>query len=125
MPACAKVEVNSGDESPPFGIEEEEAGLYTSSIKVNHKKDKKELRNRFGNVFAVAHYNKTSEIEIEGTVKASFNLDVGGSFTLANASKIKPEVVGKLQVDEISVDVSNEDFHKVSIKGIAYEKITT
>jgi hypothetical protein len=121
MPACATVQTGSGEEAPPFGIPEEEAGLYTQSIKVNHKKDKKELRNRFGNVFAVAHYNKTSEVEIEGTVKANFSLDVGGAFTLANT--INPVVVGKLNIDEISLDVSNEDFHKVSIKGIAYEKI--
>jgi hypothetical protein len=120
MPACATVQ---GTDAPPFGIPEEEAGLYTQSLKVNHKKDKKELRNRFGNVFAVAHYNKTSEVEIEGTVKAGFTLDVGGAFTLSNT--INPAVVGKLQIDEVSVDVSNEDFHKVSIKGIAYEKILT
>ena len=118
MPACA---TTVGTDAPPFGIPEDEAGLYVSSLKVTHKKDRKELRNKCGGVFAVAHYNRTADVEIEGTVKGTFTLDVGDSYALVNT--VNPAVIGKLNIDEISVDMSNEDFHKVSIKGVAYEKI--
>lgn len=118
MPACAIID---GSETPIFGIENDEAGMITQSLKVTHKRDKKELRNSCGSVVSVAYYNRMSEIEIEGVLRAAFTYDVGDAFTFANS--INPAVVGKIIIDEISTDMSNEDFVKTSMKCSAYELI--
>lgn len=95
--------------------------MITQSLKVTHKRDKKELRNSCGDVVSVAYYNRMSEIEIEGVLRAGFTYDVGDNFTLANA--VNPNVVGKIMIDEITTDMSNEEFVKTSMKCTAYEKI--
>ena len=96
--------------------------MVTQSLKITHKRDKKELRNSCGSVVSVAYYNRMSEIEIQGVLRASFTYDVGDNFTLANT--INPGVVGKIMIDEISTDMTNEDFVKTSMKCTAYELIT-
>lgn len=118
MPACA----TPVGEDLPFGIEEDEASLITQSLKVTHKRDKKEVRDKCGNVISVAHYNRMADIEIQGVRKAEFSLDVGDDLELSNT--INPAVVGKMIIDEISTEMSNEDFVKTSIKATAYELIT-
>lgn len=102
-----------------FGVENDEASLITQSVKINHKRDKKEARDKCGNVIAVAYYNRMAEVEIEGL--GTGDLDVGDTVSLANT--VTPAVVGVLIIDEVSVELSNEEFVKTNIKASAYELI--
>lgn len=110
-----------GDSDLAFGVANDEASLVTQSVKITHKKDKKEARDKCGKVVAVAHYNRTSEVEIEGLGVGT--LDVGDTLSLANSS-LTPAVVGTLIIDEVSLELGNEAFVKTNIKAMAYEGIT-
>jgi hypothetical protein len=121
MPATDPATIQ-GNQSP-FGIELDEAGIVTQSIKVTNKRDKKELRDNCGDVVSVAHYNKVSEIEVTGVITSSFDKEIGDMVTFLN-TQLKPEVASEqIVIDEISVDMSNEDFPKVTLKATAYDGI--
>lgn len=98
-----------------FGIEDDEASLVTQSVSVTNKKDKKEARDKCGTIIAVAYYNPTSEIQIEGLGKAD-NV-IGSALSLAGSYIT---LAGAAFVDEVSYERSNEDFEKTSIKATAY-----
>lgn len=100
-----------------FGIESDEASLVTQKVSVTNKSDKKEARDKQGIVIAVAYYNKTSDISIEGLGESS--LEPGQSLALANDL----DLAGAAFVDEITIDLANEEFVSSSIKATAYEGI--
>jgi hypothetical protein len=98
-----------------FGIEDDEASLVTQSVSVTNKTDKKEARDKCGDIVAVSYYNPTSEIQIEGlgtaTSVVGLALSLAGTYiTLA----------GSTFVDEVSVEKANEEFVKSSIKATSY-----
>lgn len=120
MPATTPAAIQ-GNQSP-FGIEFDEAGLITHSIKVTNKRDKKELRDNCGDVVSVAYYNKMSEIEITGVITTDFDKELGDIAFFLN--DLKPKIASEqIVIDEISVDMSNEDFPKVTLKATAYDGI--
>ncbi len=120
MPATTPASIQ-GNQSP-FGIAFDEAGIVTQSIKVTNKRDKKELRDNCGDVVSVAHYNKMSEIEVTGVITSEFDKEIGDIVGFVNV--LKPEVASEqIVIDEISVDMSNEDFPKITLKATAYEGI--
>lgn len=104
-----------------FGIAAEESSLTTQSVSVTNKADKKEARDKQGYVVAVAYYNKTSEISIEGLgtfTGASTNigttLTISGTFDTASTT---------VYLDEVTIERANEEFVKSSLKATAYEGI--
>lgn len=97
-----------------FGITDDEASLVTQSISVTHKKDKKEARDKCGIIVAVAYYNPTSEITIEGLGTSA--LLVGAALSLTGDYSL----AGATYIDEVSVDYGNEEFVKSSIKATSY-----
>jgi len=119
MPAtpCATVV----GEALEFGIDTDEAGLLTQSVSVTHKQDKKEARNGCGTVKALAFYNKTSEVSIEGLGTIADTFNVGTVLTLSDSYGIG--LAGALYIDEVTVDKANEDWVKSSIKATAYAGI--
>jgi hypothetical protein len=106
----------SGSPGCNFALGGNSAGLSaTTRISFTLKRDKKELRGYAGGVKAVAYYNPTTDISVEGygTVSAS----VGGSIQVAGA----PSGIGTtIIVEEITYDQSNDDFVKSSVKAIGY-----
>jgi hypothetical protein len=106
-----------------FGIAEEEASLVTQSVSVTAKMDKKEARDGCGIVKSVAHYNKTFEVQIEGLGANTGALTVGGALSLAGTFGLT--IAGDTYIDEITVEKSNEEFVKTSIRAMAYEGIVT
>jgi len=105
-----------------FGIIEEEAGLLTQSVSVTHKQDKKEARDGCGVIKALAFYNKTSEVSIDGLGTIEDTYEVGTLLSLAGTFGI--DLAGACYIDEVSVEKSNEDWVKSTIKATAYEGIT-
>jgi predicted alternative tryptophan synthase beta-subunit len=107
-----------GDDTLEFGIEEDEASLVTQSVEVTNKSDKKEARNKCGTVIAVAYYNFTSEVQIEGLGKATNA--VGSALSLAGSYLT---LAGATFVDEVSCAKANEEFVKSTIKATSYSGI--
>jgi hypothetical protein len=98
-----------------FGIDTDEESLVTQSVSVTNKKDKKEARNSCGDIVAVAYYNPTSEIQIEGLGTSAHV--VGEALSLSGTYL---ELAGQTFVDEVSMEKANEEFVKVSIKATSY-----
>jgi predicted alternative tryptophan synthase beta-subunit len=98
-----------------FGIEDDEASLVTQSVSVTNKKDKKEARDKCGDIIAVSYYNPTSEIQIEGLGTAANT--VGSALSLAGTYLT---LAGQTFVDEVSLEKANEEFVKSSVKATSY-----
>jgi len=101
-----------------FGLETDEASLTLQSISATNKSDKKEARDKCGIVVAVAYYNFTTEITMEG-LGDSIATAVGASITLSGSYA----EAGTTYVEEITVDHANEEFRKVSVKMTSYAGI--
>jgi len=102
-----------------FGVDDDEATLVTQSVQHTKKSDKKEARDNCGNVVAVAYYNVTSEVTVEGI--GTSTLAVGAALTLAGTGL--GTVSGALYVDEVTVEKNNEEFIKSTVKATAYTGI--
>jgi hypothetical protein len=107
------------DGSLEFGISDDEASLVTQSVSVTNKTDKKEARDKCGIVVAVAYYNPTSEVQIEGLGSASAT--VGSSLSLTGTYL---GLAGATYVDEVSIEKANEEFVKSTIRATSYGGIT-
>ena len=107
-------------QSIAFGLEAESAGLAaTQSVSLSYKTDKKEARNRTGNVVAVAYYNQTGEISCEGLGFCDKN--IGDAISLSSDF---PQVAGgSVIVEEVSYTRSNEDFLKSTVKATWYSEV--
>jgi len=101
-----------------FGLDNDEASLTTQSVSATNKSDKKEARDKCGVIVAVAYYNNTTEISIDG-LGTSISTAIGGAITLAGSYA----EAGTTFVDEISVDWANEEFAKTSVKMTSYAGI--
>jgi len=99
-----------------FALSGNAAGLSaTTRVSFTLKRDKKELRGYAGGVKAVAYYNPTTDISIEGY--GTVSSQIGGSVQVSGA----PSGIGtSIIVEEITYDQSNDDFVKSSIKAIGY-----
>lgn len=114
--ACGTV---VGDNTLEFGIAADEASLVTQSVSVTNKMDKKEARDKCGIVVAVAYYNPTSEIQIEGLGTATNG--IGTALSLAGSYLT---LAGGTFVDEVTVEKGNEDFVKSTVKATSYGGIS-
>lgn len=101
-----------------FGLDNDELSLTTQSISVTNRSDKKEARDKCGIVVAVAYYNFTTDISIEG-LGTSVSPTVGEALSLAGSYS----EAGTTYVDEITIDHANEEFRKVSIRATSYAGI--
>lgn len=120
MPAATVIK-SAAAASLTFGVgASDEASLITHGIKVTRKAKQKFAADRYGSTIAVAFYDPSVEVNIEGL--ATTTLTVGSAMTLANAATIS--VTGTLLVEEISEDRSNEDFVKTTIKATAFATLT-
>ncbi len=102
-----------------FGISDDEATLVTQSASVTKKKDKKEARDKCGNIISVTHYNETADISIEGY--GSSELVLGAQLPIAG--NFGTAFTGKILIDEVSISKGNEEFVKSSIKAMHYANI--
>ena len=106
-----------GSSAPAFGISADLHSLITQKITSTQKCDKKEGRDKNGDVKCVAYYNNTTEISFDGL----------GDISLALAASITasvPTAGGTFFCEEVTRDYSNEDFVKSSVKGTAYPAIS-
>jgi hypothetical protein len=109
-------------DSLSFGIAAEESSLTTQSVSVTNKADKKEARDKQGIIVAVAYYNKTTEISIDGLgTFADSSTNIGTALTVSGTFDSASTLY---YLDEVSLEQANEEFYKSSLKATAYEGIT-
>jgi hypothetical protein len=105
-----------GDQAVGFGMTDNSGGLHvTTSVGVTLKRDKKELRGNTGDIIAVAYFNPTSDISIEGYGETE--AEIGGSVTLGVGFDAQ---AANIIVEEITYTATNEDFIKSSVKATGY-----
>jgi len=102
-----------------FGVSDDEASLTTQSVSVTRKIDKQEARDKCGIIVSVAYYNETADISVDGLGTSAAVL--GAALTLTGTFGLGS---GLIYIDEVSVDKSNEDFVKSSVKATQYSGIT-
>ena len=105
-------------EALDFGVADDKASLVTQKTSVNNKVDIKEARDKDGEVVAVALFNKTSDVSVEGLGTP----DVYLVDTLALGT-VPVAAVSTVYVTEISGDEDNENFQRATIKGKAWENV--
>lgn len=103
-----------GQSGLPFAIANDVLSLLTSRLSVSFRSDKKEARNKDGDVKAVLYYNNRQELSVEGIGIA--NINVAGPLTLVSPGFSS----GQFFVDEVTIDRANEDFAKSTIKATHY-----
>lgn len=117
--SCSVVVRGSGFASSDWGIGNNMAGFKaTTSVSITERVDKVEGRDSCGKVVAVVYYNKTSEVSIEGI---GSNKKAAGS-VLNVTGNVAPDQT-PVYVDESSVEQSNNDWVKTTIKGTGYENV--
>ena len=99
-------------------VSDDEASLVTQSVSTTRKSDKKEARDSCGIVVAVAYYNNTADITIDGLGTSTET--IGGAIALTGNFGL---TAGTILVDEVTVDKSNEEFVTSSIKATQYSGI--
>ena len=97
-------------------------GLLVQSLKITNKVDKKELMGSCGTVLAMHYYNRHSDIEISGLGIAEAEIGTAVTLSATDVSH-SPMSLTKIIIDEVSVDMSNDDFAKSTIKATAYEDL--
>jgi len=101
-----------------FGIAADEASLVTQSVSITNKTDKKEARDKCGIIVAVAYYNETSDLTIEGLGTSAAS--PGDALTMVGTYP----TAGATFVDEVTIDKANEEFTKSTIRATSYSGIT-
>lgn len=99
-----------------FGISNDANGLTTDKLSVSNKAQKKEIRDKDGNVCSVAFYGFTSDISGSGYGTAG-TFAIGSGVAAATASA---KLGSTIFLDSINFDFSNEDYVKVSWKGTSF-----
>jgi len=110
-----------GTTPPAFGIQADAESLLTQRISVTEKVDKKEARDKQGDVKAVAYYNDNVEVNIEGIGDVSTALIA----TVTIPAGVTKATAGILIAEEVSREYANEEFVKSTVKGTCYKLITS
>ena len=108
------VKTNGNVGSDDWGISGDVESLVTQKVSSTQKVEKKEAIKASGEVGAVCYYNKSTEISIEGLGTAS--KAIAATITTA----VVPSAGGTFYCSEVTVDLTNEDFVKSSVKGVAW-----
>jgi len=101
-----------------FGVASDEASLVTQSVSATRKSDKKEARDKCGDIISVTYYNKHAEVSIEGL--GSSAAVIGAALTMSNTLGLG---AGTTVIEEVTLDLANEEYVKSSIKAMHYSGI--
>ena len=103
-----------------FGVDSAtEAGntaVVASAYSCTTKQDTKEMRHTNGNVKSVALHRKVDDISVDFIVPPSNAIHAGSVLH----SDYSASTANEIYIDEVTVDLSNEDFRKTSVKATGY-----
>ena len=104
-----------------FGITTDQTGMVIKSISSSASADSVELKNKSGDVTAVAFRNKKVTHSVSGAYK-DFSALVGAVITVANGSAF--DLDGAAYVTEVSRNRSADNFEEVSFTAVRYDGIS-
>lgn len=113
----ATVFVKTGVDDISFGVPQDEGNLVTERVSISRKIKKKDLRGKGGGYKAIASFDPTMEVTIDGAVKggSSHTFALAGTATLTGTNDVFGAGV-TLYVESITETQKNDDFVKVSVK---------
>lgn len=107
-----------------FGVLSSATGATTSatqSYSQTNAVNQKELKGKDGEVKTIAFFRKTEEISVDFVgIPASIEVGQALADALQGATKHGDPQSNETFIDEITVDKSNEDFVKTSIRATSY-----
>ena len=116
--ACTINVISNAFSEQDWGIGNDEAGFKAmTSVSITERAEKAEGKDSKGCVVAIAYYNKTSEVSIEGI--GDNRKSAGDVLSLSSVSVDN----GTVYCEESTIEFSNEDWVKTTLKGTAYENI--
>jgi hypothetical protein len=100
-----------------FGVTSASGGstaILCQSYSCTTKQEQKELKKADGEVCSVAYFKKVDDISVEfiGAATGSAGGELDGGYHSSSASEI--------YIDEVSTELGNEAYKKVSIKATGY-----
>jgi len=104
-----------------FGIVSAETGMVIQSITSSASSDAVELKNKSGDVTAVAFRNKKTTHSVQGAY-TTFSGAVGAVVTVANGNSYG--LSGAAYITEISRNRSADNFETVSFTAVRYDGIS-
>lgn len=104
-----------------FGISSAQTGMVIKSISSSASADSVELKNKSGDVTAVAFRNKKVTHSVAGAF-TTFSASVGATITVANGSAF--DLAGAAYVTEVSRNRSADNFEEVSFTAVRYDGIS-
>jgi F0F1-type ATP synthase membrane subunit c/vacuolar-type H+-ATPase subunit K len=104
-----------------FGIASAQTGMVIQSISSSASSDAVELKNKSGDVTAVAFRNKKTTHTVQGAY-TTFSGLVGASVTVANGNAFG--LSGAAYITEVSRNRSADNFETVSFTAVRYDGIT-
>lgn len=104
-----------------FGIGSDQAGMVIQSISSAASADAIELKNKGGDVTAVAFRNKKTTHTVQGAY-TTFSGSVGASVTVANGNAFG--LTGAAYITEVARNRSADNFETVSFTAVRYDGIT-
>lgn len=113
-----------------WGVGADETGIIIQNISYNYSQDKKEVRNRTGDVAGISYYNERVEVKLQGVVPttSAFSGTLATALTLSNSivDHLKGTVSGgSLLIEEISKEASAEDYETIEVSATYYPSISS
>ena len=104
-----------------FAITSAQTGMVIKSISSSASADSVELKNKSGDITAVAFRNKKVTHSVSGAF-TTFSALVGAVITVANGSSF--DLTGAAYVTEVSRSRSADNFEEVSFTAVRYDGIS-
>ena len=127
--ACSVTVVSELFGDDDWGIADDEGGFKAmTSVSKTERQDKAEAKNSLGCIVGLAFYIKSTEVSIEGIGTPKHGEDgSGNSMAAGDVIELEsvPSATGNYYIiDEVSIEFSNEDWQKGTVKATAYENIS-
>lgn len=119
---AASVITSSVASGVSFGLQQE-SGLLLNSFSRSVQADKATVIDALGDTVAVAYYNKTATISLNGVVNGGVNYQLANILTLANDSSSFGVSGGSILVDSVSEETGAGTFKTITVSATQYPEI--
>jgi hypothetical protein len=105
-----------------FGLQQE-SGLLLNSFSRSVQSDKAIVMDALGDTVAVAYYNKTATISLDGVINGGGTYELASILTLANDTTSYGVAGGTVIVDSVSEKTGAGTFKTITVSATQYPEI--
>ena len=105
-----------------FGLLQE-TGLLLNSFSRSVQSDKASVMDALGDTVAVAYFNKTATISLQGVVNGGVDYQIANILTLANDTNSFGVSGGAIVVDSVSESTGAGTFKTINVSATQYPEI--